>query len=244
MLHVILVSLLILPRGVREVWPVVIDLKRTEYGYLENHAILAESIPDAKKVLQAINKELDKRAGILKKHAMVKNQDFKEPMPFIVLVIDELAELHDKECQELLNRIVRLGRAPGICVVAATQRPSSTMFKKWGDSKAMFPATICFKVRDEVNSRMVLDNDRAALIPEIPGRAIYQWERELEVQTLNLPVKKARKILKEFTTPCQDVIINVQQLTPKRLSPRQSNNRRSNQTPMLEHRPDPPPVFW
>jgi len=119
-------------------------------------------------------------------------------MPFILVVIDELAELDDEDCQEALNRIVRLGRAAGICVVAATQRPSSTMFKKWGDSKAMFAATMCFHVRDEGNSRMVLDNEAASIIPNIPGRAIYQWDTQLEVQAMNLPIKTARQLVQSL----------------------------------------------
>lgn len=261
MLHVILLSLLILPRDNRQVWPIIIDLKRVEYGYLSNHAMLIENIPESKMILQAINKELDKRAGYLKKYKTVRNHDLKQPMPWIVLVIDELAELQDKECQELLNRIVRLGRAPGICVVAATQRPSSTMFQAWGDSKAMFPATICFKVRDDVNSRMVIGNDRAAIIPEIPGRAIYQWERELEVQVPFLPIKKARKILREFVSPGygpespnQNKNHNgkgvtlygnqlLKQLAPKRLPPRQGHHRGSDETQMLKHGSNLPPIF-
>jgi S-DNA-T family DNA segregation ATPase FtsK/SpoIIIE len=205
----------------RDILPIVLDFKRVEYGYLENRAMLIEHMPEAMQMLGALNKELDRRAAHLKSHKVARNQDLKEPLPFIVLLIDELAELHDKDCQEALNRIVRLGRAPGICVIAATQRPSSTLFQKFGDSKAMFSATICFKVRDAINSQMVLDNDRAALIPEVPGRAIYQFDRELEVQTLSLPVKQARKLLagvsgKEVTWSESAV---------KRLPPRQSHPR-------------------
>lgn len=126
---------------------------------------------------------------------MVKTQDYPSELPFIVLFVDELAELQDEQCQTQLNRILRLGRAAGFCVVCATQRPSSTIFQKFGDSKAMFAATMCFHVRDEINSRMVLDNPRAALIANNPGRAIYQWEQELEVQTMFLSVKKAKELL-------------------------------------------------
>jgi S-DNA-T family DNA segregation ATPase FtsK/SpoIIIE len=215
MCHVILTSLLLC----RDVRSVVLDFKRVEYGYLEGKALLVEDMARALRVLRAINAELDKRAAHLKKHRAAKNQELKEPLPFIVLLIDELAELHDKDCQELLNRIVRLGRAPGICCVAATQRPSSTLFQKFGDSKAMFAATICFKVRDAVNSHMILDNDRAALIPEIPGRAIYQYDRELEVQTLNLPVSKARKLLADAQVG--EVKVWHEPATIKRLPPRQ-----------------------
>jgi len=130
-------------------------------------------------------------------------------MPFLVVIIDELAEMHDEDCQLLLNRILRLGRAAGICVVCATQRPSSTMMRAFGDSKAMFSGTMCFHVRDGVNSRMLLDNENASLIPSNAGRGIYQWDTELETQGRFLPVKKARQMLKDI--PKAD---NIEEMIP------------------------------
>ena len=191
-LHVLIASTLL----ARRTCVCIIDRKKVEYGYLHQHAWVVTSDSEALKLLTIINKQLDKRLDRLSRAGVVKVQDYDaEDMPFILLVIDELAELDDEECQTQLNRIVRLGRAAGICVVAATQRPSSTMFKRWGDSKAMFSATLCFHVRDETNSRMVLDNDAASIIPNIPGRAIYQWDSQLEMQAMYLPIKKARQLL-------------------------------------------------
>lgn len=195
-LHNLAVSLLLS----RNVYMTIIDLKKLEFSYLKNHALLATSLDQARMILQAINQELDKRLNVLESAGVVKIQDFNihtnaHEMPFIIAIIDELAELQDEQCQTLLNRIVRLGRAAGVCVIAATQRPSSTLFAKFGDSKAMFPASVCFAVRDAVNSRMVLDNDKAALIEKIKGRAIFSWDEELEVQTMFLSVSHARKLL-------------------------------------------------
>lgn len=209
-LHVTAVSLLLS----RSVYLCIIDPKRLEYGYLREKALLITDDDEALRLLQGINKQIDKRLDMLTKAGVVKVQDYEGDMPYIVLVIDELAELADEECQMELNRIVRLGRAAGICVVAATQRPSSTIFKKWGDSKAMFAATMCFHVRDEVNSRLVLDNEAASIIPNIPGRAIYQWDTQLEVQCMYLPIKKARQLLSGI----EGVKMNVE--SPKRLSAR------------------------
>ncbi len=185
-IHTLAVSLLL----AREICLIIIDLKVLEFDYLSGHGLVITELEKVKVVLTAINKQLDMRLQVLRRAGCVKLIDYRgDDMPFIVLIIDELAEMQDEECQEMLNRILRLGRAAGICVVAATQRPSSTLFKKFGDSKAMFAATMCFHVRDEVNSRMLLDNDRAALIPgNVPGRAIFQWDKELEVQTMYLPV--------------------------------------------------------
>jgi S-DNA-T family DNA segregation ATPase FtsK/SpoIIIE len=72
------------------------------------------------------------------------------------------------------------------------------MMKAFGDSKAMFAGTMCFHVRDGINSRMLLDNDNAALIPNIAGRGIYQWDVELETQCMFLPIKNARQLLKDI----------------------------------------------
>jgi len=219
-LHVLAVSLLLS----RDIQLVIIDMKKLEFSYLKNHALVVTSIPEAQNVLHGINRELDRRLHQLEAAGVVKVQNYLGYMPFVVLVIDEMAEMQDEECQVSLNRILRLGRAPGICCVTATQRPSSTMFQKFGDSKAMFAATMCFHVRDAVNSRMLLDNDRAALIPNIPGRAIYQWERELEIQAMFLPDGQAKKLVgqvKKSNDKCNDFgrCVNIE--PPKRLPPRQ-----------------------
>lgn len=205
-LHVLAVSLLLS----RPINLVIIDLKQLEFAYMEGKALLITEIDKARDILTAINKQLDKRLQLLKRASVVKIQDYNEPLPFIVLMVDELAELQDDISQTALNRILRLGRAAGICVVAATQRPSSSMFTKFGDSKAMFAASMCFHVRDEINSRMVLDNGRAALIPNIKGRAIFQWDMELEVQSMFLPVNQAKSLIAEikqevwaFEQPCK-----------------------------------------
>lgn len=211
-LHNLAVSLLLS----RNVYMTIIDLKKLEFSYLKDHALLATSLDQARMILQAINQELDKRLDILESAGVVKIQDYKGEMPFIIAIIDELAELQDEQCQTLLNRIVRLGRAAGVCVIAATQRPSSTLFAKFGDSKAMFPASVCFAVRDAVNSRMVLDNDKAALIEKIKGRAIFQYDEELEVQTMFLSVSHARKLLENV----QREVLPYDVSTSKRLLPR------------------------
>jgi len=198
-LHCLIMGLL-LNRNT-SIWPVVFDFKRLEYSYLRDHVLLITDEDKAVQAFDAINKKLDERLSELESKGCQKIQDYLDQgyeMPFLVVIIDELAEMHDEDCQSALNRILRLGRAAGICVVCATQRPSSTMMKAFGDSKAMFSGTMCFHVRDGINSRMLLDNENAALIPSIPGRGIYQWDTELETQGMFLPIKKARELLKNI----------------------------------------------
>lgn len=210
-LHVLTVSLLL----ARRAHLCIIDLKRLEFSYLRKKALLVTDLDRAKELLLAINRQLDTRLELLEQGGVVKIQDYPDELPYIVLVIDELAEMVDETCQAALNRILRLGRAAGVCVVAATQRPSSSMFAKFGDSKAMFAASMCFHVRDELNSRMVLDNGKAAMIPNIPGRAVYQWESELEVQSMFLPVRQAKLLVSDIRQEVEPF-----EQSPKRLPPR------------------------
>ena len=198
-IHCLIMGLLLNAKTLGQI--IVFDFKRLEYSYLRDHVLLVTQEEMAIKVFQAINKNLDERLSLLESKGCVKIQDYLEQghsMPFMVVVIDELAEMHDEDCQTLLNRILRLGRAAGVCVVCATQRPSSTMMKAFGDSKAMFSGTLCFHVRDGINSRMLLDNENASLIPSIPGRGIFQWDTELETQSMFLPIKKARELLRNI----------------------------------------------
>jgi len=217
-IHTLIVGLLLNLKTNCQV--IVFDFKRLEYSYLRDHVLLVTQEEQACRVFQAINKHLDERLSLLESKGCVKIQDYIEQgsdMPFLIVVIDELAEMHDEECQTLLNRVLRLGRAAGICVVCATQRPSSTMMKAFGDSKAMFSGTMCYHVRDAVNSRMLLDNDNASLIPSIPGRGVFQWDVELETQSMFLPIKQARKLLKNIDRT--GMVIRIEE-PRKMLSPR------------------------
>ncbi len=198
LLHVLLACIL-LARG-DNVIPIIVDRKRLEFSYLARRAIVVTELGEAKDVMISINIEIDRRLDALEAAGVVKIQDYTGHMPYIVLVIDEAAELNDKEVQKYLNRITRLGRAAGVVVALATQRPSSSIFDKssFGDTKAMFSATMAFHCRDGTNSRILLDNERAAMLPKKkPGRAIYQWESEFEVQTMHLPVQRSTALLKD-----------------------------------------------
>lgn len=174
----------------------IIDLKRLEFAYLRGHAGIATSEKEAQSLLVALNKEMNRRLLVLEAAGCVKIQDYKGgDMPYAVCVIDELAELQDDDSQGLLNRLLRLSRACGISVVAATQRPSTNAIS--GDSRANFAARIAYRVADELNSRMVLGEtcSRAAYLPATPGRAIYKYDKIREVQTMFLPVAEAKQRL-------------------------------------------------
>ncbi len=163
---------------------VLIDPKKVElsiYSRLENHflCMLPDQdepiITDTKKVIRTLNSlviEMDSRYDLLKKAGVRNireyNQKFTERklnpnkghrfLPFIVLVIDEFADLimtAGKEIETPIARIAQLARAIGIHLVIATQRPSVKIIT--GIIKANFPARIAFKVSSKIDSGIILD---------------------------------------------------------------------------------------
>jgi len=183
---------------------VIIDPKSTEFDYLGEMALVVDEMEKVKSLFEELNREMDKRKKILKGASCAKIKKYHEKghaMPYIVLMIDEWADLPE-DAQDSLWRLLRMGRFVGVHVIAATQRPSSKVFEKFGDLKAMFLGRICFVVADVINSRMILDSDEAAHLPAIKGRAIYKCGLEkLEVQTLLLEPDEAIKMY-QGVIPC------------------------------------------
>ncbi len=152
---------------------VIVDPKRVELtGYNGIPHLLTPVVVDPEKVvgtLQWMSREMDSR---YKKFAEVGarnlgdyNKDQAQKLPYIVVVIDELADLMmmaPEETERNLNRLAQLARATGIHVIIATQRPSVDVIT--GKIKANFPSRISFTVVSGVDSRVVLDNRRERLM--------------------------------------------------------------------------------
>jgi S-DNA-T family DNA segregation ATPase FtsK/SpoIIIE len=163
---------------------VLIDPKKVElfpYAKLENHflAFLPDQkepiVTETKKVIYTLNSlciEMDDRYDLLKKAHARNLKEYNEKfvnrqlnplkghrfMPFIVLVIDEFADLimtAGKEVEMPLARLAQLARAVGIHLIIATQRPSVNIIT--GVIKANFPARLAYKVASKVDSRTILD---------------------------------------------------------------------------------------
>lgn len=167
---------------------VMIDPKKIElalYRNIQNHflAMLPNAdepiVTDTSKALDTLNsvcKEMDDRYDLLKM-ALVRdikayNKKFKEGeldeelghrhLPYIVVIIDELADLMmtaGKQIEEPIARLAQLARAIGIHLVVATQRPSVNVIT--GTIKANFPARIAYQVASKVDSRTILDQGGA-----------------------------------------------------------------------------------
>lgn len=218
-LHVFITYLLLTQRE-RKIFPIVVDLKKLEFAHLSDHCLVIDDERNTCKLLELLNLELDRRLIVLRDARCRKITEYKNSMPFIVLIIDELAELTDKEAQNDLNRIARLSRAAGIHIVASTQRPDATLFKDFSKTRALLPGRMCFTVADAANSRIVLGNDAAHKIPKnIPGRAVWKWEKETIVQSMYLSMKRANELLQLI--PCMDMGgVQLAELSSKRLPPR------------------------
>jgi len=148
---------------------IMIDPKRVELIAFDGiphlmNPVITES-EKAVEILKWVVNEMDNRYKKLaqaKAHnidAFNRNNRTSKPMPYIVLVVDELADLmmvESDEVEPLLCRLAQMGRAVGIHVVVATQRPSVDVIT--GLIKANFPTRISFAVASQVDSRTILDS--------------------------------------------------------------------------------------
>jgi S-DNA-T family DNA segregation ATPase FtsK/SpoIIIE len=167
---------------------VLVDPKKVElsiYRHIEKHYLAKlpgeeeAIITDTKKVINTLNAlciEMDNRYDLLKEAGCRNLREYNEKfvarklnpqkghqyLPFIVLVVDEFADLimtAGKEVEMPIARLAQLARAVGIHLIIATQRPSVNIIT--GTIKANFPARIAFKVSSKVDSRTILDTGGA-----------------------------------------------------------------------------------
>ena len=154
-----------------EVKFIMVDPKRVELtGYNDIPHLLSPVIVDSGKVLSALRwltREMDRRYELFAK-AGARNIDAYNEMsgfqalPYIVLLIDELADvmlLSPVEVEDAITRIAQMSRAVGIHMVLATQRPSVNVIT--GLIKANIPTRIAFAVSSQIDSRVIMDTQGA-----------------------------------------------------------------------------------
>jgi len=154
-----------------EVKFILVDPKRVELtGYNNIPHLLSPVIVDPKQVISALRwlmEEMDRRYKLFAQ-AGVRNIDGYNEMsgfqalPFIVLVIDELADImlfSPVEVEDAITRIAQMSRATGIHMVLSTQRPSVDVIT--GLIKANIPCRVAFAVASQIDSRVILDGPGA-----------------------------------------------------------------------------------
>lgn len=152
----------------------MIDLKMLELSFYEGipHLLLpvVTNAKNAKTALRWMTDEMERRYGMMAQKGVRNIEKYNhkvaredgEQLPYIVVVIDELADLmmvSPKEVEEYIARLAQMARASGIHLILATQRPSVDVLT--GIIKANFPARVACKVFSKVDSRTILDTNGA-----------------------------------------------------------------------------------
>jgi len=205
-----------------EVQFVMIDPKKLElaaYNELRNHHLthrpdLSEHVvtrPDeAVKVLRSCLVEMERRYDLLAERGARQLSEYNEmtkeapregerPLPYLVVIIDELADLMvtaQREVEEPIARLAQLARAVGIHLVVATQRPSVDVIT--GVIKANFPARIAFRVAMKVDSRTILDTNGAEMLLG-QGDMLFQHPEEPAPQRVQGALLTSAEIARVIT---------------------------------------------
>lgn len=176
-----LISSLSLFRSPKELSFTLVDTKQLDlvlFDGLEHVSSVVKTIGEVRTTLQAALKEIERRqtlmSGFVRNIRDWNSQGMGPKLKYKVIIIDELADVLEQDqaflsvmskedrpasIASLLKRIAQISRALGIHIIAATQRPSVKTIA--GDTKANFPARICFKLATQADSRVCLDENGA-----------------------------------------------------------------------------------
>ncbi len=170
-MHIIITSL-IWRNGPSQLKLILIDPKRVELAYYRDLPhLLTPVISDGKKSINALRwaiKEMERRYEMLSEYKardivgfnsqVIKNNEMELFMPYLVIIIDELADLmaaYNREVEGTIIRIAQMARAVGIHLIISTQRPSVEVLT--GLIKANITSRIALQMPSQVDSRTILD---------------------------------------------------------------------------------------
>ncbi len=205
-----------------EVKFVLIDPKKVEmslYSALRNHYLaqlpdiedpIITDVKDAVSVLKSLCIEMDHRYDLLKRARVRNLKEYNQKftsrklnprkghkyLPYIVLVIDELADMmmvSGKEVEMPIARLAQLARAIGIHLVVATQRPSVNVIT--GIIKANFPARISYRVISKVDSRTILDANGADQLIGRGDMLLYTGSDLIRIQNAFIDTPEVERLV-------------------------------------------------
>jgi S-DNA-T family DNA segregation ATPase FtsK/SpoIIIE len=211
-----------------EVKMLMVDPKLLELSaYEEIPHLISPVITNPKEAAEALKKmviEMERRYRILAERATrniesynIRLQDEEEQLPYIVIIIDELADLMftaASDVEDSIARLAQMGRASGIHLILATQRPSVDVIT--GIIKANFPARISFQVSSKVDSRTILDSHGAEqllgkgdMLLMLPGARIIRVHGALITEE---EIKAVTDFVKSQGRPDYTILESIQQI--------------------------------
>jgi S-DNA-T family DNA segregation ATPase FtsK/SpoIIIE len=212
---------------------IMVDAKRVELTlYNKIPHLLTPVITDAKKTILALKwaaKEMDRRYNVLEEQSVrdigsyhknilepaVKKADKKdstelpETMPYIVIVIDELADLmqaYPRELEACIVRLAQMSRAVGIHLILSTQRPSVNIIT--GLIKANIPTRIALKVGSQIDSRTIIDKAGAEKLVG-QGDMLFSTQdapEPVRIQSPYISENEVKKVVKYLVDNYKDEI--------------------------------------
>ncbi|MFN3505622.1 MAG: DNA translocase FtsK, partial [Caldimicrobium sp.] len=213
-IHSIILSIIYKSKP-EEVRFLMIDPKRIELSVYDAIPYLLHPVVlEPKMATQALRwavQEMERRYNLFEELSVRNlesyNEEFEEKLPYIVIIIDELADLmviSSREVETLLTRLAQMARAAGIHLIVATQRPSVDVIT--GLIKANFPARISFQVTSKVDSRTILDTQGAERLLGA-GDMLFMPPGTSHLERIHAPyvsekeIKKVVEYLKGFGEP-------------------------------------------
>ena len=213
-----------------EVKMLMIDPKLLELSaYEEIPHLISPVITTPKEAAEALKKiviEMERRYKVLAERAARNIENYnvqtgiEEQMPYIVIFIDELADLMlsvGAEIEDSITRLAQMGRAAGIHLILATQRPSVDVIT--GIIKANFPARISFQVSSKIDSRTILDTNGAEqllgkgdMLLMFPGTRIIRVHGALITEE---EIKAVTEFIKAQGKPDYSILEGIQETDTK-----------------------------
>ncbi len=250
-IHALIVSLLY-RLGPEKLKFIMIDPKRVELTlYNKIPHLLTPVITDAKKAILSLKwaaKEMDRRYNILQEHSVrdidsyhknvyepslkkvkVKKDGEEEaaqrgpdPMPYIVIIIDELADImqtYPRELEAGIVRLAQMSRAVGIHLMLSTQRPSVNVIT--GLIKANIPARLALQVASQIDSRTILDQPGAEKLLG-QGDMLYlsgEMSKPTRIQCAYISEAEVKKVAKYLVDAHIDELTDEINLSPDAVKP-------------------------